>query len=189
MMISQLPLTKTEQAKKLPSGDILKSFMLGVVKRGTGKKADVEGILVGGKTGTAQKFNEKTKKYKKYGHLASFIGYAPHENPKYVLGIFLDEPTPNHYGGQVAAPIFSSIIKRIMEYIPEAMKHIHDYTEEAMDINATLRDKMTGLTPEQFEGMLRPAFEADEWQLVALGAVLGGLVGWAQLVYVFGMSL
>ncbi|MCG8671855.1 MAG: DUF445 family protein [Pseudomonadales bacterium] len=80
-------------------------------------------------------------------------------------------------------------VDRIMEYIPEAMKHIHNYTEEAMDINATLREKMTGLTPEQFEGMLRPAFEADEWQLVALGAVIGGLVGWAQLVFVFGMSL
>ena len=80
-------------------------------------------------------------------------------------------------------------VDRIMDYIPEAMKHIHDYTEEAMDINATLREKMTGLTPEQFEGMLRPAFEADEWQLVALGAVIGGLVGWGQLVFLFGMSL
>lgn len=79
-------------------------------------------------------------------------------------------------------------VDRIMDYIPEAMKHIHTYTEEAMDINATLREKMSGLTPEQFEGMLRPAFEADEWQLVALGAVIGGLVGWAQLVFLFGMS-
>lgn len=80
-------------------------------------------------------------------------------------------------------------VDRIMENIPEAVKHIQAYTEEAMDINATLREKMTELTPEQFEGMLRPAFEADEWQLVALGAVIGGLVGWAQLVFLFGMSL
>lgn len=80
-------------------------------------------------------------------------------------------------------------VDRIMENIPDAMKHIHDYTEEAMDINVTLREKMTGLTPQQFEGMLRPAFEADEWQLVALGAVIGGLVGWGQLVFLFGMSL
>ena len=80
-------------------------------------------------------------------------------------------------------------VDRIMENIPEAVKHIQAYTEEAMNINATLREKMSGLTPEQFEGMLRPAFEADEWQLVALGAVIGGLVGWAQLVFLFGMSL
>lgn len=79
-------------------------------------------------------------------------------------------------------------VDSIMEHIPDAVKHIQAYTEEAMDVNATLREKMTHLTPEQFEGMLRPAFEADEWQLVALGAVLGGLVGWAQLVFVFGMS-
>lgn len=80
-------------------------------------------------------------------------------------------------------------VDRIMEHIPEAVKHIHAYTEEAMNINATLKEKMSGLTPEQFEGMLRPAFEADEWQLIALGAVIGGLVGWAQLVFLFGMSL
>ncbi|MDX1695970.1 MAG: DUF445 family protein [Ketobacteraceae bacterium] len=80
-------------------------------------------------------------------------------------------------------------VDRIMEHIPEAVKHIQAYTEEAMNINATLKEKMSGLTPEQFEGMLRPAFEADEWQLVALGAVIGGLVGWAQLVFLFGMSL
>lgn len=80
-------------------------------------------------------------------------------------------------------------VDRIVENIPDAVKHIHAYTEEAMDINATLREKMSGLTPEQFEGMLRPAFEQDEWQLVALGAVIGGLVGWAQLVFLFGMSL
>ena len=80
-------------------------------------------------------------------------------------------------------------VDRIMKHLPDAMKHIHAYTEEAMDINSTLSQKMTGLTPEQFEGMLRPAFEQDEWQLIALGAVIGGLVGWCQLVFMFGMSL
>lgn len=80
-------------------------------------------------------------------------------------------------------------VERIMERIPQAMPLIHDYTEEAMDINNMLRTKLSGLTPEEFEGMLRPAFEEDEWQLIALGAVLGFLVGWAQLAITFGGSL
>ena len=80
-------------------------------------------------------------------------------------------------------------VERIMERIPDALPLIHDYTEEAMDINTMLRTKLSGLTPEEFEGMLRPAFEEDEWQLIALGAVLGFLVGWAQLAITFGGSL
>lgn len=80
-------------------------------------------------------------------------------------------------------------VERIMSHVPDAMKHIHAYTEEAMDINTILRTKMSGLTPEEFESMLRPAFEEDEWQLIALGAVLGFFVGWAQLVITFGGSL
>ncbi|OUS27068.1 hypothetical protein A9Q99_17865 [Gammaproteobacteria bacterium 45_16_T64] len=80
-------------------------------------------------------------------------------------------------------------VERIMQQLPGTMHLVHDYTEEAMDINATLRSKMTQLTPEQFEGMLRPAFEEDEWQLVALGAVIGFFVGWAQLVFMFGGTL
>lgn len=80
-------------------------------------------------------------------------------------------------------------VERIMERIPDAMPLIHAYTEEAMDINTMLRTKLSGLTPEEFEGMLRPAFEEDEWQLIALGAVLGFLVGWAQLAITFGGSL
>ncbi len=80
-------------------------------------------------------------------------------------------------------------VQRIMEEVPDAVTHILDYTEEAMDINNILRTKMSNLTPEEFESMLRPAFQEDEWQLIALVAVLGFFVGWAQLVITFGGSL
>ncbi|OUR88645.1 hypothetical protein A9Q81_23155 [Gammaproteobacteria bacterium 42_54_T18] len=85
--------------------------------------------------------------------------------------------------------IKNQAVAKIMEQLPSAMHLIHDYTEEAMDINTTLRSKMTELTPEQFEAMLRPAFEEDEWQLVALGCVIGFFVGWGQLVLMFGGTL
>jgi len=98
--------------------EILKEFLLDAVRRGTGKKGNIEGILVGGKTGTAQKFNRKTKRYKKNAYLYSFIGFAPYDSPNYVLGIFVDEPKPRYYGGDVAAPIFSSIIQRIIKFAP-----------------------------------------------------------------------
>jgi len=97
---------------------LLKEFMLDAVRRGTGKKVDINEILMGGKTGTAQKYNQKTKRYKKNAYLSSFVGFAPYDSPIYVLGIFIDEPHPRYYGGDVAAPIFSAIIKRIMKFAP-----------------------------------------------------------------------
>jgi cell division protein FtsI/penicillin-binding protein 2 len=98
--------------------DILKEFMFDAVRRGTGKRVNIEQILMGGKTGTAQKYNSKTKRYKLNAYLSSFIGFAPYEQPQYVLGVFLDEPKPRYYGGDVAAPIFSSIMDRIIKFVP-----------------------------------------------------------------------
>jgi len=98
--------------------NILKEFLLEAVRRGTGKKAIINDILLGGKTGTAQKYNYKTKRYKKNAYLSSFIGFAPYDSPKYVLGVFVDEPKPRYYGGDVAAPIFSSIIQRLIKFAP-----------------------------------------------------------------------
>jgi len=98
--------------------DILKEFLLDAVRRGTGKKAYIDDVLVGGKTGTAQKFNRKTNRYKKNAYLSSFIGFAPYDSPNYALGVFVDEPKPRYYGGEVAAPIFASIIQRLIKFAP-----------------------------------------------------------------------
>jgi len=93
--------------------DILKTFMKDVVKKGTGINAKVKNIEVGGKTGTAQKFNSKTNRYQPGKYVASFIGFAPFEKPKYVCAVFVDEPLKQYYGGQVAAPVFAEIISQI----------------------------------------------------------------------------
>jgi cell division protein FtsI/penicillin-binding protein 2 len=96
----------------------LKIFMRDVVRRGTGKQAAIEGEIVGGKSGTAQKFDMAAKRYIRNQYLSSFIGFAPFENPQYVLAIFLDSPKPRYYGGEVAGPIFASIMKHILNYSP-----------------------------------------------------------------------
>jgi membrane peptidoglycan carboxypeptidase len=111
-----------KRIRRVISGDVaetLRSFMYGVVTHGTGKHAQIEGIKVGGKTGTAQKFDMKLKKYIRNRYLASFIGFAPYERPEFVLAIFLDSPRPRYYGGEVAAPIFATIMRHILNYSPE----------------------------------------------------------------------
>jgi uncharacterized membrane protein YheB (UPF0754 family) len=73
------------------------------------------------------------------------------------------------------------IAARLLERMPEAMKHVEEYAEDAMDLKRTLVTKMQELNEEEFENLLRPAFQQDEWILIAVGAVLGFLVGELQV--------
>ncbi len=84
-------------------------------------------------------------------------------------------------GSQNYIEMKKTIADRIMAQMPETMKHVESYAEDAMDIRATLVARMQDLTSEEFEGMLRPAFKEDEWSLILVGAVLGFLVGEMQI--------
>jgi membrane peptidoglycan carboxypeptidase len=94
--------------------DILKIILKNAVVRGTGTKARINEIEVGGKTGTAQKINLKDGGYYRDKYLSSFIGFAPFEKPKFVCSVFIDEPKKGYYGGDVAAPVFKAIIENII---------------------------------------------------------------------------
>jgi cell division protein FtsI (penicillin-binding protein 3) len=89
---------------------------LGVVK-GTGSKANAEGYLVGGKTGTADKIQGRG--YARNARIASFVGAFPMDDPRYVVFAMLDEPKPTKQtygyatGGWVAAPLAGRVIARI----------------------------------------------------------------------------
>lgn len=78
--------------------------------------------------------------------------------------------------------IKATIADKIMERLPDTLSYVEDYAEHAMDIRNLLVSKMRDLDAEEFEGLLRPAFEQDEWILIATGAVLGGAVGEAQVL-------
>ena len=73
------------------------------------------------------------------------------------------------------------VAKKLMAVLPETMRHVEDYAEDAMDLKNTLVKKMQELTEDEFEGLLRPAFQQDEWILIAVGAALGFLVGEMQV--------
>lgn len=75
---------------------------------GTGKNARVDGFMVAGKTGTAQKVNPRGGGYMEGAYVSSFAGFLPAENPKYVIYISVDHPKKiSFYGSQVSAPVFS----------------------------------------------------------------------------------
>lgn len=89
-------------------------WLAGVIEneRGTGRRARLDGWRAGGKTGTAQKADPVSGGYSADRHFSSFVGFAPLDAPRIVVGVFIDEPKGEIYGGEVAAPAF----KRIAEY-------------------------------------------------------------------------
>lgn len=91
---------------------LLAGMLEGVVEKGSGKKTYIEGYRVGGKTGTAQKYENGHIAAGKY--VSSFVGFFPANAPKYLALVVIDEPQGAYYGSVVAAPcakeIFSSII-------------------------------------------------------------------------------
>jgi cell division protein FtsI (penicillin-binding protein 3) len=84
---------------------------------GTAIEAAVDGYLVAGKTGTAQKADYVRGGYAKDKWLASFIGFAPAERPAVVISVVIDEPVIAHYGGTVAGPVFRRIAEVTLRHM------------------------------------------------------------------------
>ena len=89
---------------------------------GTAPRAQVVGYRVAGKTGTAHKLEGRGYAAKRY--ISSFVGFAPVSNPRLIVAVVVDEPSAGqHYGGLVAAPVFSEVVSgalRLMNVAPDA---------------------------------------------------------------------
>jgi cell division protein FtsI (penicillin-binding protein 3) len=95
----------------------MKKMMEGVVLFGTARRAILDGYTVAGKTGTAQKVDPKTGAYSKTKYVASFVGFAPLNDPAITIAVILDSAEGLHQGGQVSAPVFKRIAQQVLEYI------------------------------------------------------------------------
>ncbi|HEY2114450.1 MAG TPA: penicillin-binding protein [Candidatus Angelobacter sp.] len=97
----------------------MKHMMEGVVLRGTGKKAILDGYSSAGKTGTAQKI-DASGRYSHRQHIASFAGFAPVNDPAVTVLVVLDSPAggyPRDGGGEAAAPVFARIAQQVLAYM------------------------------------------------------------------------
>ncbi len=97
------------------AGERLAAILERVVEEGTGREAAAEGYQAAGKTGTTQLFDPQAGGYSSGRHIASFVGYVPADQPRLSMVVILDDPqTGEHYGGQVAAPVFREIARKAL---------------------------------------------------------------------------
>jgi len=78
---------------------------------GTAPLGEIEGFRVAGKTGTAQRANPECNCYDGGGYVTTFVGFAPADDPQYVVAVDLERPSSDAEGGQVAAPVFADILR------------------------------------------------------------------------------
>jgi cell division protein FtsI (penicillin-binding protein 3) len=147
-------------AKKGTLEKLLPIFESVVSDSGTGEFAQVDGIRIAGKTGTAKKVvnGRYTNRYR-----GSFVGFFPVEDPSYVAYILLDEPKPVGYGGYTAGPVFRQVATRILGLDNELMQQVSQREENDERI---VVPNLRGLTRKQASRItdeldLRVAFNGE----------------------------
>ena len=101
-----------EQVISEETSATMREILESVVAEGTGNKAQVEGYRIGGKTATSQKLPRGSGKY-----IASFMAFAPADDPQVMALVLIDEPEGVYYGGTVAGPVMRDLLTNILPYL------------------------------------------------------------------------
>ena len=104
---------KIRRVLKEETTQTMKKVLQSVVEAGSGKRAQIKGYQVAGKTGTAEKLS-KEGGYAKRNHIVSFCGFLPVSDPQFTILVVLDNPTKYTFGGTAAAPVFKEIAEHLL---------------------------------------------------------------------------
>lgn len=124
-LVEDLSREKGEQIISRETSDTMREVLESVVSEGTGNKAYLPGYRIGGKTATSEKLPRRSGKY-----IASFLTFAPADNPQVIALVLIDEPQGVYYGGQVAGPIMKELLDNVLPYLN--IETI--YTEEELNM-------------------------------------------------------
>jgi cell division protein FtsI (penicillin-binding protein 3) len=106
--VTRLPESSSTRVVSRTTADDISRMLEGVVgPDGTAREAQIPGYRIAGKTGTADFYDARLKRYS--GRTASFIGYAPADDPEIVVAVIVQKPTSPFFGGPVAGPVFKDV--------------------------------------------------------------------------------
>lgn len=103
---------ETDGIVSAETSKIMRELLESVVAEGSGKNASIEGYRIGGKTATSQTLPRSANRY-----IASFIGFAPAENPRVIGMVIIHDPKGVYYGGTIAAPVLREVYDNILPYL------------------------------------------------------------------------
>ena len=114
-------LIQNPQPKRRPISEetagLLRHILETAVNKGTGKRAKLADYQVAGKTGTSQKIDPETGSYSSSKVIASFVGFVPAHQPRLTMLVVIDEPEVGNWGGEIAAPVFRKVAKRVLPHL------------------------------------------------------------------------
>ena len=129
-----------EQVISRETSETMKMILESVVSEGTGSKAYIPGYRIGGKTATSEKLPRRSGKY-----IASFMSFAPAEDPQVMALVLIDEPQGVYYGGTVAGPVMQELLRNILPYLGIEPQYSEKEAEEAAKAVTTVPD-LAGMT-------------------------------------------
>lgn len=146
------------------TSDIMKEILEGVVSSptGSGRNAYIQGYRIGGKTGTSEKGRNNDKR------IASFIGFAPADDPEIVVLIMMDEPqVAVRYGGTIAAPVVGAFIEETLDYLEIERQYTESEAENAsIDVpevrGMTVSEAKDTITSAGFKVIVKDNKDDDE---------------------------
>ena len=125
-VIEQADPSPVRQVISVETSATVRQILQSVVDNGTGRNAKIEGYYVGGKTGTAQKYDEYGR-VSAGSYICSFIGFAPADDPQYLCLILVDEPhVGSIFGSTVAAPFVRRVLSEILPYSGIQPSHLSE---------------------------------------------------------------
>ncbi|MDR1539901.1 MAG: PASTA domain-containing protein [Clostridiales bacterium] len=111
-VVEELNYEKGRQVISQETSETMKTILESVVFSGTGNKTYIPGYRVGGKTATSEKLPRRNGKY-----IASFLAFAPAENPQVMALVLIDEPQGVYYGGTIAGPVMKELLSNALPYL------------------------------------------------------------------------
>ncbi|MBQ4346835.1 MAG: PASTA domain-containing protein, partial [Firmicutes bacterium] len=141
----------SEEVSKTMS-EILES----VVSEGTGNKAYIPGMRIGGKTATSEKLPRSSNQY-----IASFLSFAPADDPQVMALVLIDEPQGVYYGGTVAGPVMKELLSNILPYLGLSPEYTPEEAEQEAQTLAETPNILEMELPEALAELQKAGLNAD----------------------------
>ena len=135
----------------------MRRMMEDVVEHGTGIPAQLNGYSAAGKTGTAEKIDPRTHTYSKTKYIASFVGFAPVNDPAVTIVVVMNSPAYQfHYGTSASAPVFHALAQQVLEYL--GVPHDQD-VKSTQQMAAIENTHVVDDDPQQSDADLKSLFD------------------------------